>query len=78
MVLRITLDGYRQGTDRLRVELNDQPLVCEASGQQLGCADVPARQGGNRLRITLEARDGRSDSPLRIDGVELLITYEPS
>ena len=78
VVLRITLDGYRDGSDRLRAELNDQPLTCEASGQQLRCADVPARQGSNRLRIVLEARAGEPDSPLRIDGVELLIKYKPS
>ena len=75
VVLRITLDGYRDGSDRLRVELDGEPLACDSNGQQLSCGDVPARQGGNRLRITLEARAGESDEPLRIDGVELIVTY---
>ena len=39
------------------------------------CGDVPAGQGSNRLRIKLETRAGSVDSPLRIDGVELIITY---
>ena len=36
VVLRITLDGYRDGSDRLRVELDGKPLACEANGQQPG------------------------------------------
>ena len=50
MTLRITLDGYREGSDRIAVALNGQALDCAASGQQLSCEAVPAQQGGNRLR----------------------------
>ena len=75
MTLRITLDGYREGSDRVAVALNGQALDCAASGQQLSCQAVPAQQGGNRLRIVLDARAGEPDSPLRIDGVELIVSY---
>ncbi|MCY4377521.1 MAG: hypothetical protein OXC31_27500, partial [Spirochaetaceae bacterium] len=56
-------------------ELKARRWACGARGQQLGCGDVRARQGSNRLRIALEARAGESDEPLRIDGVELIVTY---
>ena len=75
VTLRIGLAGFRAGRDRLRVELNGVPLETRAVDSQVVCEDPPVREGANRLRILLEERYPGADGALRVEGVEVLVSY---
>ncbi len=75
VTLRIGLAGFRAGGDRLRVELNGVPLETRAVDSQVVCEDPPVREGANRLRILLEERYPGADGALRVEGVEVLVSY---
>ena len=75
VTLRIGLAGFRAGADRLRVELNGVPLETRAVDSQVVCEDPPVREGANRLRILLEERYPGADGALRVEGVEVLVSY---
>ena len=75
VTLRIGLAGFRAGADRLLAALNGVPLETRIAGSQVVCDDPPLREGDNRLRIRLEERDPEADGALRVEGVEVLVSY---
>ena len=72
--LRVTAEGLG-GRDRLILEWNGDRLDATATDTQLVCEDVLAREGDNHLCLTLEERDPEAESALRVEGVELIVSY---
>ena len=79
MWLRVTCGNGADDGVKLAVSCNDRQLPPARRVEAPGCAtltypDVPARQDANEITLSLDRLD--QPRPLRIEGIELVITYK--
>ena len=74
--LLVSLQGYDRWDDDLRVRLNGRGLRGRFERGALRFDGVTPKQGKNLLTLNLRDRTSSRHTPIRIQGVELLIDYQ--